>query len=352
MKKLLKNRQFQTFIILSFTVCLLKLLVYFEQGASDSNIKSFSEALWYSVVTLTTVGYGDNYPVTFGGKVISLFFVLGSLGVLSFLITQITIRISKYIEMKKNGAFGLKAKDHFVIMGWNSFSKDVAIQISKSGRQIAIITDNKDDIDNINSLLPGDNVFVFFADYNNYEVFEKVNIADSVKVFVSFNDDASTLIHVINLRKHYANIKVVVSLMSQDLKETFKSIGVSYLVSKNEIASRLVASYIYEPEAASLTEDLMENSETEEDADIVQYKVTADNPFLNKDYFDVFVDLKKNYNSVLLAISKKSNDYKIIKNPKESCLVEQDDYLILMTDGITKKQLKEHFKTEDGRISS
>lgn len=42
-----------------------------ERGVSGSNISNFGDALWWAVVTTTTVGYGDFYPVTLTGRIVS-----------------------------------------------------------------------------------------------------------------------------------------------------------------------------------------------------------------------------------------------------------------------------------------
>ena len=65
---------------------LLALLAAVEKGHPDASIQSFADALWYSIVTLSTVGYGDLYPVTAAGKVIGVLFVLLSVGTLAFLV--------------------------------------------------------------------------------------------------------------------------------------------------------------------------------------------------------------------------------------------------------------------------
>ena len=61
---------------------------------ADGNIKSFSDALWFSVVTLTTVGYGDFYPTTLFGKIVGLVFIIGSLGLLGLIISKATDEIT------------------------------------------------------------------------------------------------------------------------------------------------------------------------------------------------------------------------------------------------------------------
>lgn len=67
---------------------LLAILVAVEAKAPDgASITSLGEAIWYSVVTMTTVGYGDAYPVTIPGRVIGGLFLLLSAGALTAMIS-------------------------------------------------------------------------------------------------------------------------------------------------------------------------------------------------------------------------------------------------------------------------
>ena len=65
---------------------LLILLMVSERAQPGANITSFWDAVWYSFVTLTTVGYGDLYPVSAAGRVIGFIFVLLSAGILASLL--------------------------------------------------------------------------------------------------------------------------------------------------------------------------------------------------------------------------------------------------------------------------
>lgn len=73
-----RRTQFLTVITaLLLTVLSSAALVYFlEAPRHDSNIKSFWDALWWAFATVTTVGYGDYYPVSPGGKVIGVLTML------------------------------------------------------------------------------------------------------------------------------------------------------------------------------------------------------------------------------------------------------------------------------------
>lgn len=60
-----------------------------EHEQPDSNIGDFGDALWWAVVTTTTVGYGDHFPVTASGRAVALVLMLFGIGALSMITANI-----------------------------------------------------------------------------------------------------------------------------------------------------------------------------------------------------------------------------------------------------------------------
>ena len=58
-------------------------IYYFENEAQPEVFSSGFDAMWWSLITITTVGYGDVYPITIGGKIFTTFVVLVGLGVVA-----------------------------------------------------------------------------------------------------------------------------------------------------------------------------------------------------------------------------------------------------------------------------
>lgn len=330
---------------------LCALLVRAESASDEANIHTLFDAFWYSIVTITTVGYGDFYPVTVGGKAIGFLLILSSIGLLGYLVGKMSSHYYHYLQKRKMGHLGTNFNSHFVIIGWSTFSKEVLENLLATDNKVAVISNKKEDVEAISDKYDSNRVFGLFTSYENYENYALANIDSSSKVLVNFEDDTKNLIEIINLRKYYPTINVVVSLNSHDLRDTFKSIGVTFIVSKNSIASKLVASYIFEPDVASYTEELMEPSVHGHEYGITQFLITASNPYLNQQYNDTFVRIKADYNAILLGICKTKNGNQLLKNPKESCTIEEGDYLLLIINNEAQKVLESDFEVKEGRIS-
>jgi voltage-gated potassium channel len=87
---IVEQRASATFLLTMFLVILVLELAgasiyYVEGGDPDANIRSAGDAIWWGLVTITTVGYGDRFPVTLGGRFIGVFLLLAGIGLFSVL---------------------------------------------------------------------------------------------------------------------------------------------------------------------------------------------------------------------------------------------------------------------------
>ena len=74
-------------------------IYYFEHDAQPETFQSIFHSLWWAVATLTTVGYGDVYPITLGGRLFTFFVLVVGLGVVSVPAGLIASALSKAREI-------------------------------------------------------------------------------------------------------------------------------------------------------------------------------------------------------------------------------------------------------------
>jgi voltage-gated potassium channel len=84
-------------VVLGVIVVCAAVELGFEQDARGSTIQNFGDALWWAVVTVTTVGYGDKFPVSSGGRGVAVVLMLVGIGLIGVLTASVA---SYFVEEK------------------------------------------------------------------------------------------------------------------------------------------------------------------------------------------------------------------------------------------------------------
>src|SRR4051812_15799230 len=73
-------------------------MLVFEQDAPGATITDLPHAIWWGIVTLLTVGYGDHVPITLGGRVVAVILMCGSVALFAF---GIAVAYVSYVLYKR-----------------------------------------------------------------------------------------------------------------------------------------------------------------------------------------------------------------------------------------------------------
>ena len=94
--------------IVLFFVCTVILIFitsagiyYFENEAQPETFKTIFHSAWWSIVTLTTVGYGDIYPITLGGRIFTFFVLMIGVGLVTVPAGLVASALSKAREIEE-----------------------------------------------------------------------------------------------------------------------------------------------------------------------------------------------------------------------------------------------------------
>jgi voltage-gated potassium channel len=322
------------------------LLFAFYEGAS------LGRSFYWALITLTTVGYGDVPPTASETKLLAI--VLACFGILLYGYIGALIMFV-VMDTSLSGVFGMnkcKYKDHFIICGWNSLSDVVLSELLTENRQIAVITEEQDDVVTIKRKGEPKNIFPIYGDPSKTDILEQANVDDASVVILSTDDDSKNLITALHIRELSPNARIIVRTNRAELKKTMKIAGVTYVVTPDVMAGRLIASAAFEPEVANFIEDVTSATDVG-GFDIRQYNVTEKHA---ASVLQLSRKIKEKTQATLVGIARKKKvggltgmKWDVFPNPDDNEKVNPGDMVILLGNDDQFKRVKDLLGSNQGR---
>ena len=248
----------------------LGVLFYFvERGVQEG--LTFSDAIWWAMVTMTTVGYGDFFPQTFVGRYFIAYpcFLLG-IGLLAFLVGVIAEAIFKKVSRRRKGLMSVKDSGHIVICNYPSLARvsrlieELRAESTHADTKFVLVCDT---LDELPAELDGRNVQFVKGDPAQHETLEKANILECEGVVVlpvdPGNPDSDyrsfaigTIIKLIE-RQEGRPIKIIVEMLNKDNVKIMSRTGVDGIISPDGISARLLVQEYLDPGIHEVIEQLI-----------------------------------------------------------------------------------------------
>lgn len=232
--------------------------------------KDFFEALWWSVVTLTTVGYGDIVPATTAGKVLGLMVMAGGIGMVSTLSGNLASLLVERKAKKRKGLLEVKQSGHVVILGWNSSAPGLVRGLRENGvierAGLVIVTDlPQERRDEIAFQLDLGERLDFVAGHISHEnVLHKARPGHASLVYILRQDalgphesDQQSIYAALTVRGLSPKVPIYAEAAMPENRVHLLRAGVSELIDRGEISSGVMALLGSAPPAWSLLQALL-----------------------------------------------------------------------------------------------
>jgi voltage-gated potassium channel len=274
MRRLIKNRTFPVLgaILLVFLLSSLGVLL-FEYPANQS-FHSLWDAIWWTLVTAATVGYGDKVPLTTGGRFVAILVMLFGIGLLGMVTGGIA---SWLVEWKIKEGSGLadqkKVKKHFVICGWKNEMVSVLEDILRvnpdlSDEDIVVVsTVEPVEVENLRSSPSLQNIRFVRGDYVEENVLLRANIKQAAKVLVLADSstqasdqevDARTVMSVLTIKTISKDIYTCVELIDAKFKRYLENVHCDEIILSREYNRILLANATAASGIAHIIQDLLD----------------------------------------------------------------------------------------------
>ncbi|WP_421663456.1 ion channel [Lysinibacillus telephonicus] len=233
----------------------------------------FIDAVWWTMTTLVTVGYGDYFPESDFGRLFTmiLLYTVG-IGGMGIIIGKVFESFSTYRKMKEEGRLVYSGKEHYILIGSSKEKlENVVDEIKVSG--------NKGDVVIIDHAerCPIDHNDVHFISGNpaEEEVLLKANILEAKSVTIFSDDqqnfaeyaDGKTLLTASRVehisKKYEKNIYTIVEVKKDKHIALFEHANVDEFILSNDSVSRLMAQAALHHGSSKLFKQILSNTDGE-----------------------------------------------------------------------------------------
>jgi voltage-gated potassium channel len=220
----------------------------------------FGTGIWWSLVTLTTVGYGDVVPTTIAGRLVGVGLMLG--GVLSLSLLTATVA-SVFVERKFRRGRGLEAiktANQILILGWH-YDGEILLEqlLRRLPAPMPVVLVNKlppEQLEGLKERFPTFDVQYLWGDPCREEILEKANVRQALKALILADRqegetaeqvDQRTLLTVLTLKSMNAQIRILAELLRPENRAHLERAGVDEVLVRGQYDSLLLAGALAAP---------------------------------------------------------------------------------------------------------
>lgn len=252
--------------VMAFSI-LANAICYYVFDRSVNTALTFGDAVWYSVISVTTIGYGDFSAQTLGARIGTIVFIV-ILGLSSFsvFLGMVIDGVSSIVSKGKRGILKIMAKDHVLIVNFpgearvRQIVEEIRSDPEHHGVEIVVISDQ---INELPFLI--ENVLFVRGSPHDPDTYERAMTKDARMAVVLSRDysdpnsDAVAAAAVSVIASIEDEIHIVAECLDDAHRSLFRSVRCNAIVSGFSIAGNLLAQEIHDPGISRMIEMLTSN---------------------------------------------------------------------------------------------
>jgi len=278
------------------------------------------DAIYWAVVTIATVGYGDVVPSSPLAKALALVIILSGPALLSLLTASIASMLVEKKIREGEGLETIKDRDHVIICGWNENGEKVVdgilLQLKGTKPKIVLVNElDKEDIQSIQVQYKDHDIAFVRGNFVKEEVLARANLP-SARAAIVLADlsggrtmdkaDERTIFGTMAIKSMAAKVRTCAELIHGENREHLARANVDEIIVRGESAGALLATGAVSPGLADSVKSLVNNQDPNK-----LWRVPVPSRFADKTFGELLPYFRDKFQALLVGVVREKESIKL-----------------------------------------
>lgn len=287
---------------------------------------SLVDALYMTVITISTVGFGEVGTTSDLSKLFSIIMIFLGVGVVGYAFTTVEAILveGRLVDLWKGSKMDKKISaldEHYIICGSGELADVIIDKFIKEGLDFLVITDERADLDDYSH----HDILVIEGQATEEEVLDKAGISKAKGLIAALPSEVDNIVTVLTARNLNKDIYIIANSTSKSGSQKLMKVGANKTMSAIEISGKRIASLMIKPNIISFLDVVTKVGDVEMDLEEV---IVNKGSYLEKK--DLIAAQIPNKTGLIVLAIKRNKDKKMLFNPPGNYTFEIGDVLIVL----------------------
>lgn len=286
---------------------------------------SFTDALYMTVITISTVGFGEVNPLSPAGRLFTMALILLGVGIATTTISNaigiiLGPRLWTSIRQRSLERARMKLEGHYIVCGYGRMGRQIAEDLIARGEPFVVV-----DKAAVREDLLEANIPFLIGDATADETLTEAGVERARGLVAALNSDSDNVMTVLTARGLNPSLVIVSRVISGENESKLRRAGANRVVSPYQIGGHRLALALLRPVVSDFLDRIFA-FHANIDVDIGQIRLEADSPLTGQTVASS--DLRNVHNVSILAVQK--TNHEIVLSPSPGYVLESGQTLIII----------------------
>jgi len=290
-------------------------------------------ALYMTVITISTVGFGEVRELSSAGRIFTIFLILGGGGIAAYSLSVtaeffMSGQWRRILEKRRHSRMLSKLTDHVIVCGFGRVGRRVSNELTQEGVPFIVVDINPERIEHAREL----NYVAVVGNAANETMLNEAGIETARSLIACVNSDAENVFIILTARSLNADTLIIARANYEDSEPKMKRAGANRTIVPYDISGKRMVTMLMRPNVADFLDEVAHVGGME--LLLEQIHISPESPFAGKTLLEM--NVRSSMGITVLAC--RHTDGRFETHPGPETMIEPDGILLVLG---TRDQLRD-----------